>query len=208
MRVFPLCDKMCLVSLEKLTEETIMEEQKLREVRVGTEDIFSGVILDVKRDTVRLPNGHSTIRELIRHVGAVCVVPVTDDGRVVVERQFRYPIDRVMTEIPAGKLDSPDEDRLSAAQRELWEETGITADRWTDMGLYYPAAAYSDEKITMYLAQGLHMGAQHLDEDEFLNVQTVPIADLVDDILSNRITDGKTQAAVLKAYMLINRQQG
>ena len=185
-----------------------MEEQKLREVRVGTEDIFSGVILDVKRDTVRLPNGHSTIRELIRHVGAVCVVPVTDDGRVVVERQFRYPIDRVMTEIPAGKLDSPDEDRLSAAQRELWEETGITADRWTDMGLYYPAAAYSDEKITMYLAQGLHMGAQHLDEDEFLNVQTVPIADLVDDILANRVTDGKTQAAVLKAYMLINRQQG
>ena len=164
--------------------------------------------MDVKRDRVRLPNGNQSVRELLRHVGAVCVVPVTDDGRVVVERQYRYPIDQVITEIPAGKLDSPDEDRLSAAQRELREETGFTADRWTDMGLYYPAAAYSDEKITMYLAQGLHKGEQHLDEGEFLNVETVPIAELVEDILSGKITDGKTQAAVLKASMLIARRQG
>ena len=183
-----------------------MKEQNLREVKVGTEDIFSGIILDVKRDTVELPNGHRTIRELIRHVGAVCVVPVTDDGRVVVERQYRYPLDRVITEIPAGKLDSREEDRLSAAQRELREETGITADRWTDMGLYYGTPAYSDEKITMYLAQGLHMGEQHLDDDEFLNVQTVPIAELVEEILSGAVIDGKTQAAVLKAFMLLNKQ--
>ncbi len=185
-----------------------MEEQKLREIQIDSEEIFNGLIMDVKRDRVRLPNGHQSVRELLRHVGAVCVVPVTDDGCVVVERQYRYPIDQVITEIPAGKLDSPDEDRLSAAQRELREETGFTADRWTDMGLYYPAAAYSDEKITMYLAQGLHKGEQHLDEGEFLNVQTVPIDELVEDILSGRITDGKTQAAVLKAYMLIDRQQG
>lgn len=184
-----------------------MKEEELKEVRVGTEDIFSGVILNVKRDTVELPNGHRTIRELIRHVGAVCVVPVTEDGRVVVERQYRYPIDGVITEIPAGKLDSKAEDRLSAAKRELWEETGITADRWTDMGLYYGAPAYTDEKITMYLAQGLHRGQQHLDEDEFLNVETVPIADLVEDILSGTITDGKTQAAVLKAAMLLKKQK-
>ena len=185
-----------------------MEEKQLRELQIDSEEIFNGVIMDVKRDRVRLPNGHQRVRELLRHVGADCVVPVTDDGRVVVERQYRYPIDQVITEIPAGKLDSPEEDRLSAAQRELWEETGIKADRWTDMGLYYPAAAYSDEKITMYLAQGLHMGTQHLDEDEFLNVQTLPIAELVEDILSGKITDGKTQAAVLKASMLISRQQG
>ena len=185
-----------------------MEEQKLREIRIDSEEIFNGLIMDVKRDRVRLPNGNQSVRELLRHVGAVCVVPVTDDGRVVVERQYRYPIDQVITEIPAGKLDSPDEDRLSAAQRELREETGFTADRWTDMGLYYPAAAYSDEKITMYLAQGLHKGEQHLDEGEFLNVETVPIAGLVEDILSGKITDGKTQAAVLKAAMLITRRQG
>ena len=184
-----------------------MEESKLKEQWVSTEDIFSGVILNVKRDTVELPNGHRTFREIIRHVGAVCVIPITDDGRVVVERQYRYPIDRVITEIPAGKLDSPEEDRLHAAQRELYEETGITADRWTNMGLYYGTPAYSDEKITMYLAQGLHAGEQHLDEDEFLNVQTVPIKELVEDVLSGTITDGKTQIAVLKAAMLLERQK-
>ena len=184
-----------------------MEEQKLRETMVESEESFSGLIMEVKRDRVLLPNGRQSVRELLRHVGAVCVVPVTDDGCVVVERQYRYPIDQVMTEIPAGKLDSPDEDRLSAAQRELREETGITADSWTDMGLYYPAAAYSDEKITMYLARGLHRGEQHLDEGEFLNVQTVPMAELVEDILSGKITDGKTQAAVLKAALFLKKQE-
>ncbi len=185
-----------------------MEEKKLREVQVESENIFDGVILNVKRDQVRLPNGHKSVREVIRHVGAVCVVPVTEDGRVVVERQYRYPIDQVITEIPAGKLDSKQEDRLLGAQRELAEETGITADLWTDMGLYYPAPAYSDEKITMYLAQNLHMGKQHLDEDEFLNVELVPIMELVEDIMSGRITDGKTQVAILKAKLLLEKQEG
>ena len=186
----------------------IMEEKKLREVQVESENIFDGVILNVKRDQVRLPNGHKSVREVIRHVGAVCVVPVTEDGRVVVERQYRYPIDQIITEIPAGKLDSKQEDRLLGAQRELAEETGITADLWTDMGLYYPAPAYSDEKITMYLAQNLHMGKQHLDEDEFLNVELVPIMELVEDIMSGRITDGKTQVAILKAKLLLEKQEG
>ena len=183
-----------------------MEEKKLREIQTGTEDIFDGVILNVKRDQVRLPNGHQSVREVIRHVGAVCVVPVTEDGRVVVERQYRYPIDQVITEIPAGKLDSKEEERLSAAKRELMEATGITADIWTDMGLYYGAPAYSDEKITMYLAQGLHMGEQHLDPDEFLNVEFVPIEDLIEEILTGKLTDGKTQVAILKAAMLLKRQ--
>ena len=184
-----------------------MEENKMKEVRIGSEDLFTGVILDVKRDQVRLPDGRTSIRELIRHVGAVCVVPVTDDGKVVVERQYRYPIDQVITEIPAGKLDSREEDRLHAAQRELREETGITADRWTDMGLYYGAPAYADEKITMYLAQGLHRGEQHLDEGEFLNVSFVPMEELVEEILQGRITDGKTQAGILKAAMLLKKQK-
>ena len=184
-----------------------MEEISLREIQVGSENIFDGMIMNVKRDQVRLPNGHQSVREVVRHVGAVCVVPVTEDGRIVVERQYRYPIDQVITEIPAGKLDSKDEDRLHAAKRELNEETGITADFWTDMGLYYPAAAYSDEKITMYLAQGLHLGRQHLDEDEFLNVAFVPLEELIEDILSGKITDGKTQAAILKAAMLLRRQK-
>jgi ADP-ribose pyrophosphatase len=142
----------------------------------------------------------------VRHIGAVCVIPVTEDGRVVVERQYRYPIDQVITEIPAGKLDSRKEDRLEAAKRELAEETGFSAGKWTNMGLYYPAAAYSDEKITMYLAQDLHRGKQHLDEDEFLNVDLVPLEELVAEVLAGKITDGKTQVAILKAAMLLKQQ--
>ena len=184
-----------------------MDEKKLREVQTGSENIFDGIILNVKRDRVRLPNGHESVREVVRHIGSVCVIPVTDDGRVVVERQYRYPIDQVITEIPAGKLDSREEDRLDAAKRELAEETGITADSWINMGLYYPAAAYSDEKITMYLAQGLHLGKQHLDEDEFLNVSFVPLEQLVEEVLSGEITDGKTQVAILKAARLLQRRK-
>ena len=183
-----------------------MEEKDLREVQTGSENIFDGVILNVKRDIVRLPNGHESVREVVRHIGAVCVIPVTEDGRVVVERQYRYPIDQVITEIPAGKLDSREEDRLEAAKRELAEETGFSAGKWTNMGLYYPAAAYSDEKITMYLAQDLHRGKQHLDEDEFLNVELVPLEELVAEVLAGKITDGKTQVAILKAAMLLKQQ--
>ena len=172
-----------------MTTDLKQELEEMREVQTATEDIFDGVILNVKRDTVRLPDGSSSAREVIRHVGAVCVIPLTDDGEVIVERQYRYPVDRVMSEIPAGKLDSREEERLHAAQRELWEETGITADRWTDMGLYFPAAAYSDEKITMYLAQGLHLGEQHLDENEFLNFSFIPMEEVVDKILQGEITD-------------------
>ena len=175
------------------------EKRELSVRKVDSKEIFDGVILHVFRDSVQLPNGDITGREVIRHVGAVCVIPVTDDGMVYVERQYRYPVDSVITEIPAGKLDSPDEDRLSAAKRELAEETGITADSWLDLGVFYSAAAYSDEKITMYLARGLHRGERHLDKGEFLNVVKVPLEDLVQDVMDGKITDGKTQLAVLKA---------
>lgn len=180
-----------------------MDEKKLREEKISGENIFDGRILHVRRDTVRLPNGNSASREYIVHVGAVCVVPVTDDGRVYMERQFRYPLDAVISEIPAGKLDSLQEDRLEAAKRELLEETGLTADRWTDMGVYYPAAAYTNEKLTMYLAEGLHQGRQQLDADEFLNVQLLPLGELVDAVMRGEITDGKTQIALLKAEKII-----
>ena len=177
----------------------------LREVQTASEEIFDGTIVHLYKDTVTLPNGHPATREVIRHIGAVAVVPVTDDGKVIVERQFRYPLDRVITEIPAGKLDSATEDRLSAAKRELQEETGYTADTWTELGDFHPTAAYCDEKITLYLATGLHQGERHLDDDEFLNVMAVPIEELVADIMSGRITDGKTQTAILKAYFLLKK---
>ena len=179
------------------------ELKRLGERRVSTEDIFDGVILHVKRDMVELSNGSETVREVIRHIGAVCVIPVTDDNRVIMERQFRYPLNKVILEIPAGKLDAPDEDRLSAIQRELREETGYTADEWTEIGDFHPAPAYSDEYITMYLARGLHKGERHLDADEFLDVHTVPLKDLVEDVMAGKISDAKTQVCVLKAARIL-----
>lgn len=171
----------------------------LKEVQMASDIIYDGAILHVYKDCVTLPNGKPARREVIRHVGAVGIVPLTDDRKVIVERQYRYPLDMVITEIPAGKLDSKDEDRLEAAKRELREETGITAEEWIEMGIYYPAAAYTDEKITLYLAKGLHFGEQDLDEDEFLNVEAIPLETLVEEVMSGKITDGKTQVAILKA---------
>ena len=184
--------------------DTASESARLREKQLTTEDIFDGVVLHVVRDTVALPNGNTSVREVIRHIGAVCVIPVTEDNRVVVERQYRYPLDRVILEIPAGKLDAPDEDRLSAIQRELREETGYSADEWLEIGDFHPAPAYSDEYITMYLARGLRKGQQHLDEDEFLDVCTVPLKDLVEDVMAGKISDAKTQVCILKAARILN----
>ncbi len=183
--------------------DTGKEQEQLREVRTGSEEIFDGLILHVQRDTVRLPNGSEAVREVIRHIGAVCVIPVLANGDVIMERQYRYPLDRVILEIPAGKLDSKDEDRFSAIQRELREETGYTAAAWTEIGPFHPAPAYSDEYITMYLAQDLTKGDQHLDEDEFLDVYTIPLKDLVEDVMAGRISDAKTQICILKAARIL-----
>ena len=179
------------------------ENRRLREVRTGSEEIFDGLVLHVQRDTVKLPNGSEAIREVIRHIGAVCVIPVLENGDVVMERQFRYPLDRVILEIPAGKLDAAGEDRFSAIQRELREETGYTADEWTVLGDFHPAPAYSDEYITMYMARKLRRGDRHLDEDEFLDVCTVPLQDLVEDVMAGKISDAKTQVCVLKAARIL-----
>ena len=177
-----------------------MEDFKnLTEIQTASQEIFDGVILHVFKDTVDLPNGRPATREVIRHVGAVGVVPVTDDGKVIIERQFRYPLNRVVTEIPAGKLDSFTEDRLSAAKRELEEETGYTAKEWISLGDYHPSPAYCDERITLYLAKGLDLGIRHLDEDEFLNFEAIPLSRLVEEVMDGTITDGKTQVAILKA---------
>ena len=179
------------------------EYERLRERQVTSEEIFDGVILHVKRDMVALSNGSTTVREVIRHIGAVCVIPVTENNEVIMERQYRYPLDSVILEIPAGKLDAPDEDRLSAIKRELREETGYTADEWTELGDFHPAPAYSDEYITMYLARGLHKGQQDLDADEFLDVYAIPLSDLVAEVMAGRISDAKTQVCILKAARIL-----
>lgn len=182
------------------------EYERLCEKKVSSKLIFDGKILHVYNDMAKIPGGDIVSRERIKHIGAVCVVALKDDGNVIMERQFRYPIDSVVYEVPAGKLDDWNEDRLSAAKRELREETGYTADKWTDMGVYYPAAAYCDEKITMYLAEGLHSGEQELDDDEFLDLVEEPLSKLVDDVVDGIITDGKTQVALMKAAKIIERR--
>ncbi len=178
---------------------------KLEEKKVSSEEVYDGVLLHVYKDQVELPDGKPSVRELIKLLGAVAIVPVTYDGKVIVERQFRYPMERVMLEIPAGKIDSVDEDPLDAAKRELREETGYSAGTWISLGNYQPSPAYCQEKIVLYLATGLEKGVQELDEGEFLNVEEIPLEDLYQDVLDGKIEDGKTQVAIMKAYAMLNK---
>ncbi len=176
-----------------------MYTDDLKETTLSSEEVYNGRLLHVYNDTISLPNGHTSTREIVRHVGAVCIVPITENNEVIIEKQFRYPFNEVLTEIPAGKLDSKDEDPLDAAKRELKEETGYTADTWTYLGIYYPTVAYTDEKIYIYMARNLHRGSQHLDDDEFLHYYSVPLETLIEDVKNDRIPDGKTQLGILKA---------
>ena len=202
---YPLCKKPEPEAKPGVLETAEKHARDLTETQVASEDIYDGIILHLFKDTIQLPNGDTSPREYVRHVGAVCVVPVTDDGCIVVERQYRYAVGQTLIEIPAGKLDSKDEDRLSAAKRELREETGYTADRWTFMGDYLTAPAFSDEHISMYLAERLHKGDQDLDADEFLDVIEVPIEELVEAVLTGKITDAKTQTGILKAARILKK---
>ena len=172
---------------------------KLEETFVSREEIYDGVVLHVVKDKVCLPNGEMSYREFCLHIGAVCVIPITDDGMVVMERQYRYAHGRVFFEIPAGKLDSPDEDPLEAAKRELLEETGAVAERITYLGRLDTTPALINEKIHMYLAEGLSFGDRKLDKDEFINVELVPLTTLVKMVMNGEICDSKTQIAILKA---------
>ena len=170
----------------------------LTETKIKREEIFDGKVLHVVRDTVLLPNGEDATREMCMHVGAVAVLPIFDDGRVIMERQFRYPHGRVFLEIPAGKLDSKDEDPYLAALRELREETGAVAEKLTFIGELDTTPALIDEKISMYIAEGLKVGERSLDDDEFLDVVLMPLKELYDMVMSGEIKDAKTQVAVLK----------
>ncbi|MBA4348061.1 MAG: ADP-ribose pyrophosphatase [Clostridiales bacterium] len=178
------------------------EDHILIEERIASEEIFKGKIVHLFCDTVRLPNGMEAKREVMRHPGAAAVVPVTDDGNVVLVRQYRYPFAQVMLEIPAGKLDA-DEDPMVCARRELLEETGIEAQELVSLGAFYPSVAVMDEVIHLFLARNFKAGEANLDEDEFLHVEQRPLNELVEAILRGEVPDGKTQVAVLKAWHLI-----
>lgn len=177
--------------------------ERLKETQTEREDIYNGVIIHFVKDTVKLPNGSVSKREVALHNGAVCVVAITEKNEIIMERQYRYPFDEVIWEIPAGKLDKNETDPLQAAKRELKEETGYTAENYRFIGEYYGSPAILRERIYMYLATGLKEGEQKLDEDEFLDVVKLPLEEVVKMIAENQIPDGKTQAAVLKAKLLL-----
>lgn len=163
----------------------------LKEVKVDGETAYEGHFLKVQRDTVRLPDGKTSKREYIRHPGAVVILPLFDDGSILLERQFRYPLNDVFIEYPAGKID-PNEDPLECAKRELQEETGYTAHEWQFVCTIHNAIAYSDEHLDIFLARGLIAGESKLDEGEFLETFKATVPEMLGWIREGKVTDVKT----------------
>ncbi|MBD5160773.1 MAG: NUDIX hydrolase [Oscillibacter sp.] len=174
----------------------------LIEKTLSSEKIFDGRILHIRRDTVRLPDGGEATREVVDHPGGVCVLALDEENRALLVSQFRYPYEKVLREVPAGKLEYG-EDPARAAIRELEEETGAVAGEFRSLGELYPSPGYCGEVIRMYLARDLTFGETHLDKDEFLNLERIPFDRLVEQVLSGEIRDAKTIAVTLKGKLLL-----
>ncbi len=174
---------------------------ELTEKNIDSREIFKGRIIRVRLDTVRLPNGKEGIREVVEHPGGVAILAIDSEDRVLLVRQYRYPFERVMTEVPAGKRE-PGEPPFITAQRELQEEVGATADTWTELGTLIPSPGCYGETLYLYMAQDLHFGATHPDEDEFLEPLRVPLDEAVRQCMDGTLTDAKTVAAILKGKIL------
>lgn len=179
---------------------------ELFEKQVASKRIFDGKVVKLFVDDIELPNGKGAFREVVRHPGAVCVIPITDDGEVIMVKQFRYPFSSVLLEIPAGKLE-PNEDPFDAVKRELEEESGVVAENIEFIGMTYTTVAFTDEKIYTYMATGLTFKESHPDEDEFLEVVKFPLDTLVNMVMSGEIKDSKTQVAILKAEKLLKEKK-
>lgn len=177
-----------------------LEEKPLKQ-----EYIYRGKVITLRVDEALLPNGKTATREVVEHNGGVCVVPLTRKNEVLMVEQFRYPYGAPVLEIPAGKRDSKTEPPLDCGRRELREETGATAEQMTFLGELYPTPGYCGEIIYMYLAQGLTYGQTDPDEDEFLNLKKIPLQTAVQMVLNGEIKDAKTQTALLKTHLLLNR---
>ena len=173
------------------------------EKTLSSEYVFRGKVIDVKRDDILVSNGNTSIREVVEHSGGVVILALKED-KVLTVKQFRYPIKQTSIELPAGKLEKG-ENPLLAGKRELREEAGVSASQYINLGEFYPSPGYTNEVIYLYGARDLTQLEQDLDEDEFLNVEYIPLDKAVDMVLNNEIKDGKTQAAVLKLAALIER---
>ena len=179
------------------------DDTHLRETEIESTPVFRGRLLEVRLDRVRQPDGHETTREYVRHQGAVVIIPILDDGRLLFERQFRYPSRRAFLEFPAGKID-PGEEILTTGQRELLEETGYVAREWRYLGVMHPCIGYSNEKIEIFVAQHLvRQSDQALDHGEFPDLLTLSLDEAIDGVRSGAITDGKTITALFWAEKVI-----
>jgi len=183
------------------------QDSDLAETLLESREVYRGRMLEVREDTVRLPGGGTARREWVVHPGAVMIVPLLDDGAVVLERQFRYPLGRDFIEFPAGKID-PGEDPEATGRRELLEETGYRARDWARLGTIHPVIGYSNERIEMYLAEGLVRSERQLDEEEFLEVFTLPALEALDWVEQGIITDVKTIAGLFWLERILRRRSG
>jgi len=174
----------------------------LTEHTLSSEVIYDGKLLHVRRDRVRLPDGGMADREYIRHPGAVAIIALLDNGELVMERQFRYPLGRDMIELPAGKID-PGEPPLETARRELLEETGYIASEWRHLATMHLAIGYSNEHIEIFLARGLTQKQAELDDEEFLEVFTLPLSRALEWVREGKITDAKTLSGLLWAEKVL-----
>ena len=184
-----------------------MNDEQLREIPFSSEMIYEGRILRVERWQVTCPNGHAAPREIVVHKGAAAVIPVYEDGTTLLVRQHRVSVDRVTLEIPAGKLDSWGEDPYDCAVRELKEETGLAAERFTLLTSLLTTPGYCTEKIAIYLAEGLSQGETNPDEDEFLGLVRMPLDEAVDMVMRGDIRDGKTVAGLLMAKNVLEKRK-
>lgn len=182
-----------------------MDAPDLTEKQLSTRNVFDGRLLHVREDQVMLPNGKTATREYIAHPGAVVVVPVLDNGDILMVRQFRYPLKRDFYELPAGKID-PGEETLVCGQRELLEETGYAAKTWQLLTTIHPCIGYSDERILIYLAQGLSEHGHRRDEDEFLENVRLPLATAMEWVRDGRISDVKTMVGLFWAEKIIENK--
>jgi ADP-ribose pyrophosphatase len=174
----------------------MQKDQHLIEKTIASDTVFEGSFLKIKRDTVELPNGKTTTREYINHPGAAAIIAITKDNQIIMERQYRHCVGEILLEIPAGKIDAQEEP-LTAAKRELLEETGISAKEWIYLGHTLPCVGYSSEKITFYLAQELELGEAKLDDGEFLDVLFMDLNECLNLAYSGQIKDTKTLSGLM-----------
>ncbi len=174
----------------------------LEEKMIKSETVYEGLIFNITHDTVLLENENKAFRDVLWHNGGVCVIPVTDNSEIYLVKQFRYPFGTTTREVPAGKLEKGESPEI-CGKRELLEETGFTCRKLIDLGEMIPTPAYNSEITHMYLAKGLEFTHQSLDEDEFLDVEKIPLSEAVELVMNGTIRDGKTQIAILKAARIL-----